>query len=76
MTKHDITKERILAALKRFFTKNLSVKIVALLFAMILWGYVLTDLNPYRVKTLSNVTTSFDGEAELMGQGLCVRGNR
>ena len=76
MTKHDITKERILAALKRFFTKNLSVKIVALLFAMILWGYVLTDLNPYRVKTLSNVTTSFDGVAELMGQGLCVRGNR
>ena len=76
MIKLEIRKDRILAGVKRFFTRNLTVKIIAFLFALILWGYVLTDLNPYRVKSLPNVSTSFDGEAELMAQGLCVRGNR
>lgn len=76
MIKLEIRKNRILAGVKRFFTRNLTVKIIAFLFALILWGYVLTDLNPYRVKSLPNVSTSFDGEAELMAQGLCVRGNR
>ncbi len=68
--------KRFLAAVKDFFTTNLAVKIVALLFAVLLWGYVLTDQNPYRTKTISNVNTSFEGEAELLAQGLCVRGDR
>ena len=68
--------KRFLAAVKGFFTTNLAVKIVALLFAVLLWGYVLTDQNPYRTKTISNVNTSFEGEAELLAQGLCVRGDR
>lgn len=68
--------KRFLAAVKGFFTTNLAVKIVALLFAVLLWGYVLTDQNPYRTKTIPNVNTSFEGEAELLAQGLCVRGDR
>jgi len=71
-----INKARLLARLKNLFTKNLSVKVVALIFAMMLWSYVLTDVNPERTKTLQNVTLSFDGEAELMAKGLCVRGDR
>lgn len=66
----------ILAGLKSFFTQNIGIKIVALLFAMILWGYVLTDTNPMRVKIIDNIPTSFEGEAELLAQGLCVRGDR
>lgn len=62
--------------LKNLFLKNVAVKIVALVFALLLWGYVLTDQKPVRVKTIPNVTTSFDGEAELLAQSLCVRGNR
>ena len=69
-------RKRILTAIKNFFTTNLAVKIVALLFAVLLWGYVLTDQNPYRTKTITNVNTSFEGEAELLAQGLCVRGDR
>ncbi len=69
-------KAAILAGLKSFFTKNLALKIIALVFAVLLWGYVLTDQKPVRTKIVPEVTTSFDGEAELIAQGFCVRGNR
>ena len=68
--------KRCLEALKAFCTKNVALKVVALLFAILLWGYVLTDQNPQRTKTVANVNTSFEGEAELLAQGLCVRGDR
>lgn len=68
--------KRVGAAIRGFCTKNLAIKVVALLFAVLLWGYVLTDLKPYRTKTVTNVPTSFEGEAELLAQGLCVRGDR
>ncbi|MEN6634400.1 MAG: CdaR family protein [Clostridiaceae bacterium] len=71
-----IDKARLLAGLKGFFTKNLALKIIAFVFAMLLWGYVLTDQKPMREKEITNVATSFDGEAELIAQGYCVRGNR
>ena len=71
-----IDKARLLTGLKQFFTKNMALKIIALVFAMLLWGYVLTDQKPVRTKIVADVTTSFDGEAELIAQGFCVRGDR
>ncbi len=76
MTSHEHGKTALLSALKNFFTKNLAVKIIALVFAILLWGYVLTDQKPVRTKSVPNVTLSFDGEAELLAQGFCVRGDR
>lgn len=67
---------RILMWLKGAFTRNLKFKILALVFAMILWGYVLTQINPERVKSVQDVLVSFDGENALMERGLVVRGNR
>ena len=69
-------RNRILSALKDFFTKDLLIKVIALIFATLMWGYVLTDQKPHRNKTISGVSTYFDGEAELQAQGLCVRGDR
>ncbi len=74
--KIQFSKEKILSALKDFFTKNLLIKIIALVFATLMWGYVLTDQKPSRNKVISGVSTYFDGEAELQAQGLCVRGDR
>jgi len=71
-----IDKKAVLSGLKGFFTKNVALKIIALVFAVLLWGYVLTDQKPMRTKIITNVTTSFDGEAELIAQGFCVRGDR
>ena len=76
MTSKEKRKTRIINALKSFFTKNIALKVSALVFAMLLWGYVLTDQKPLRTKTVTDVSTSFDGEAELLAQSLCVRGNR
>ena len=56
-----IDKAKLAAGFKSFFTKNMALKIIAFVFAMLLWGYVLTDQKPMREKELSNVTTSFEG---------------
>ncbi len=71
-----VNKIAVLAWLKSFFTKNVALKVIALVFATLLWGYVLTDQKPVRTKVIPEVATSFSGEAELIAQGLCVRGNR
>ncbi len=71
-----IDKAKLLRSIKSFFTKNMALKVIAFVFAMLLWGYVLTDQKPMREKEVTNVSTSFDGEAELIAQGYCVRGDR
>lgn len=76
MTSHEKKKIAFLSALKRFFTTNIALKVIAVVFAMLLWGYVLTDQKPLRTKIIPDVTLSFDGEAELLSQGFCVRGDR
>ena len=75
MTKNDIG-TIILNWLKGFFTKNLALKIVSLLFAMLIWGYVMVEVNPKRVKTITDVPISFSGESSLHDRGLAVRGDR
>ena len=72
----ETLKTRILKHLKSFFTHNLAMKIVSVVFAVLLWGYVITDQKPLRSTVISNVPISFEGEAELLAQSLCVRGNR
>lgn len=76
MTAHEKRNYAVLHFIKDLFTKNIAIKVVALVFAMLLWGYVLTDQKPYRTKVVADVPTSFDGEAELLSQGFCVRGDR
>ena len=76
MTRRDRRKTAVLASIKRFFTKNIAIKVIACIFAMLLWGYVLTDQKPVRTKVVTDVNTSFEGEADLIGRGLCVRGDR
>ncbi len=61
--------------LKAFFTKNIGLKIISLIFAMLLWGYVLISENPSRVKTISNVTVNMEGAADLVTRRLTIRGD-
>ena len=55
---------------------NAGLKILAFVFALLLWGYVLTQINPTRVKAVQDVRVSFEGESALQERGLVVRGNR
>ena len=68
--------ERLKQGLKNFFTKNIAIKVISLMFAILLWGYVLMTQNPPRVKTVTDVTVSIEGEADLTTRKLTLRGDR
>jgi YbbR domain-containing protein len=66
----------IVRFLKNLFTKNILIKLLSLLFAMLIWGYVLSDQNPVRTKTVADVPVNFDGESDLIARRLVVRSDR
>lgn len=77
MEKRD---NKFIAAVKRLaqqlFGRNLALKILSLVFAILLWGYVIAEINPMRTKLITNVPVTFEGEADLRDRGLVVRGIR
>lgn len=78
--KNDAKKSRFWEMLKRglktFFTKNIAIKVISLVFAMLLWGYVLMTQNPTRVKVVQNVPVNIEGEADLTTRRLIICGDR
>ena len=66
----------VLKFLKNLFTKNILIKFLSLLFAMLVWGYVMMDQNPMRIKTVENVAVNFDAEGDLIARKLVVRSDR
>ncbi len=75
MKKEEIV-TKALNWLKAFFTRNLALKIISLVFAMLVWGYVMTQVNPERTKIVYEVPLSFSGESALQERGLAVKGDR
>jgi len=69
-------RQKFFSALKRFFknlfTKNIKLKIIALVFALLLWGYVLAIENPEYVKRVRDVEISISGEDSLNARGLML----
>ena len=63
------------SALWGLFRNNLLLKIMALLFAVILWSYVLTATNPPRERTVSDVTVRYENTEELRAKGLAISGS-
>ncbi len=57
---------------KNVFTKNIPLKIIALLFAILLWGYVLAIENPEYVKRVRDVDITIVGEDTLNNRGLML----
>ena len=68
--------KQIFQAVGRFFkdliTKNIPLKIISLLFAIMLWGYVLTIENPEYTKVVRDVPISMTGESTLTEKGLML----
>ena len=50
---------------------NLLLKIMAVLFAVVLWSYVLAQTNPMRERTLNDIPVNYD-EAVLQDNGLAI----
>ena len=62
----------VLASGKGFFTRNLGLKIVALIFAILLWAYVLVALNPMRSKSIDDVPITLEGYTDLLSRNLIL----
>lgn len=60
----------------RFFSKNWSYKLIALLVGVGVWVYVLNVVNPPRDKRIDNVSISFQGQTDLQKQGLTIVNSR
>lgn len=58
--------------LKKALTRNVGLKVISLVFAVLLWAYVLVVLNPVRTKNISDVTISLEGYNDLLSRNLIV----
>ena len=72
MKQKMISSSALLNKLKGFFTRNLGLKIVALVFALLLWAYVLVALNPVRTKSINGVTITMEGYTDLLSRNLIL----
>ena len=70
--KQKITSTALLDRLKGFFTRNLGLKIVAFVFAILLWAYVLVALNPMRSKSIDDVPITLEGYTDLLSRNLIL----
>lgn len=57
---------------KGFFTRNIGLKIVAFIFAILLWAYVLVALNPVRSKSIDDVPITLEGYTDLLSRNLIL----
>lgn len=51
-------------------TKNIWLKIISLVFAILLWSYVVNETNPVRTRTFSDLPVSINGMTQLNQAGL------
>ncbi|MFZ5975350.1 MAG: YbbR-like domain-containing protein [Bacillota bacterium] len=54
---------------------NLMLKLISLVFAFLIWSFVLSETNPVREKAFDNVSVTITGEQTLNENGLVIIGN-
>ncbi len=69
---HKHFSRALLGRLKTFFTENIGLKIAALVFAVLLWAYVLVALNPVRSKSIDDVPITLEGYTDLLSRNLIL----
>lgn len=57
-----------------FFTKNLTLKIVSICFAFIMWIVVMREVNPQVTESYSNIPVQLAARQDLQQQGLVILG--
>ena len=61
---------KIAAIIKRLFVQNWKMKLVALIFAFILWSFVIAEENPTRTKIFQDIPVTYTAADELRQKGL------
>lgn len=65
--------KRVLAYLKAVFTRNVGMKLLALVLAILLWSFVVSTTNPVRVKIVEDVIIEARGLPQLTERGLIIK---
>lgn len=64
--------KKFFGAIWRMIKSNLVLKIMAVVFAVILWSYVLAEENPVRQRDIPDVSLRYIQSAELEAKGLAI----
>lgn len=67
--------KRVLEFVWGVLRNNLVLKIMAVVFAVILWSYVLAETNPTRERTIPDVKIQYENYEDLRAKGLDISGN-
>ncbi len=67
--------KKVFSFIWRMLRGNLVLKIMALLFAVILWSYVLADINPPRERVMADIKLRYTNAEELKAKGLDISGS-
>ncbi len=62
--------DKIWQVIKKFFTRNMGMKIGALVFAFLMWSFVQAEENPLREKIFYNVSVTYNSADVLKQRGL------
>jgi len=58
-----------------FFTRNVTAKVLSILFALILWIYVMSEINPRTTRPEANIQVQLIGIEDIRRQGLVIEGS-
>lgn len=61
---------KVVALLKRLFVENWKMKLIALIFAFVLWSFVIAENNPSKTKIFKDIPVTFTAADELKQKGL------
>ena len=61
---------KFVAVIKRLFVQNWKMKLIALIFAIILWSFVIAEDNPYKTKTFRDFPVTYAAADELRQKDL------
>ncbi|KAB3531279.1 hypothetical protein F8154_13005 [Alkaliphilus pronyensis] len=61
--------------MNKLFTKNAMAKVISILFALVMWIYVMTDINPEITTSFNNVSVQLVGVDEIRQQDLVLIGD-
>jgi YbbR domain-containing protein len=67
--------KKVLEFVWRLLRSNLLLKIVSLIFAVILWSYVLTQTNPVREQNFNDIPLRYINQEVLSAKNLAISGN-
>ncbi len=75
MSKFSEGMKKFFAGFWHVLSNNLGLKIVSVIFAIILWGFVMTEINPPKEKEFKSLDLKYQNNNSLSEKGLTIKGS-